>query len=41
VRDGDLKLVVADGQVDRARPALYDLAADISETTDLAAGRAE
>ena len=38
VRDGDLKLVVPAAR-DAGAPALYDLAADIGETKDLAAGR--
>lgn len=40
VRDGDLKLVVPAAKAPGA-PALYDLAADIGETKDLAPGRPE
>ncbi len=40
VRDGDLELVVGDGRQPGA-PELYDLATDISESTNLAAGHAD
>jgi arylsulfatase A-like enzyme len=40
VRDGDLKLVVGDTGAPAA-PALFDLAKDIGETSDLAAARAD
>jgi arylsulfatase A-like enzyme len=38
VRDGDLKLVAGNPDQPAGQPALYDLAADIGESTDLAPG---